>query len=196
MKVLVFLISLFFLVSCSESLPPIQTVQNFDLNRYDGEWHELARLPNRFERNLIAAKATYGVGLEGPVRILNEGLRSNGEATRITGTAKPVGDGKLEVRFDPFPANLFPGDYWILWIDENYERAIVGTPDRKYLWILSKDPGDILSDFAETTPNDKSTRALKLKDSSKILNVSRQILVQHSWSKNKGGKNSQWIIGY
>ena len=149
MKVLVFLISLLFLVSCSESLPPIQTVQNFDLNRYDGEWHELARLPNRFERNLIAAKATYGVGLEGPVRILNEGLRSNGEATRITGTAKPVGDGKLEVRFDPFPANLFLGDYWILWIDENYERAIVGTPDRTYLWILSKDPGDILSDFTE-----------------------------------------------
>ena len=149
MKVLVFLISLLFLVSCSESLPPIQTVQNFDLNRYDGEWHELARLPNRVERNLIAAQATYGVGLEGPVRILNEGLRSNGEATRITGTAKPVGDGKLEVRFDPFPANLFPGDYWILWIDENYERAIVGTPDRKYLWILSKDPADILSDFTE-----------------------------------------------
>ena len=149
MKVLVFLISLLFLVSCSESLPPIQTVQNFDLNRYDGEWHELARLPNRFERNLIAAKATYGVGLERPVRILNEGLRSNGEATRITGTAKPVGDGKLEVRFDPFPANLFPGDYWILWIDENYERAIAGTPDRKYLWILSKDPADILSDFTE-----------------------------------------------
>ena len=149
MKVLVFLISLLFLVSCSESLPPIQTVQNFNLNRYDGEWHELARLPNRFERNLIAAKATYGVGLEGPVRILNEGLRPNGEATRITGTAKPVGDGKLEARFDPFPANLFPGDYWILWIDENYERAIVGTPDRKYLWILSKDPGDILSDFTE-----------------------------------------------
>jgi apolipoprotein D and lipocalin family protein len=80
---------------------------------------------------------------------LNEGLRSNGEATRITGTAKPVGDGKLEVRFDPFPANLFPGDYWVLWIDESYERAIVGTPGREYLWILSKDPADILSDFTE-----------------------------------------------
>ncbi|MDB4791150.1 hypothetical protein OAG64_05850, partial [Akkermansiaceae bacterium] len=53
-------------------------------------------------------KATYGVGLEGPVRILNEGLKSNGEPTRITGSAKLVGDGKLEVRFHPFPANLFP----------------------------------------------------------------------------------------
>ena len=123
MKLLVFLIAPLFLASCSKSLPPIQTVQNFDLNRYDGEWHELARLPNRFERDLIAAKATYGVGLEGPVRILNEGLKSNGEPTRITGSAKLVGDGKLEVRFDPFPANLFPGDYWVLWIDEELRAS-------------------------------------------------------------------------
>ena len=112
MKLLVILIAPLFLASCSKSLPPIQTVQNFNLNRY-------------------------------------EGLKSNGEPTRITGSAKLVGDGKLEVRFHPFPANLFPSDYWILWIDEDYERAIVGTPDRKYLWILSKDPADILSDFTE-----------------------------------------------
>ena len=149
MKLLVILIAPLFLASCSKSLPPIQTVQNFDLNRYDGEWHELARLPNRFERDLIAAKATYGVGLEGPVRILNEGLKSNGEQTRITGSAKLAGDGKLEIRFDPFPANLFPGDYWVLWINKSYTKAIVGSPDRKFLWLLSKDPGVIARDFTE-----------------------------------------------
>lgn len=149
MKFLVSPIASLFLVSCSKSLPPIQTVQNFDLNRYDGEWHELARIPNRFEKNLIAANATYGVGLKGPVRILNEGLKSNGEPTRITGSAKLVGNGKLEVHFDPFPANLFPEGYWVLWVNENYQRSIVGTPDRNYLWILSKDPADILSDFTE-----------------------------------------------
>jgi apolipoprotein D and lipocalin family protein len=60
-----------------------------------------------------------------------------------------VGNGKLEVHFDPFPANLFPEDYWVLWVNENYQRSIVGTPDRNYLWILSKDPADILSDFTE-----------------------------------------------
>ena len=149
MKGLLLLIASLFLISCSKSLPPIQTVQNFDLNRHDGEWHEVARLPNRFEKDIVAAKATYGVGIEGPVRILNEGLKSNGKTTRITGSAKPVGDGKLEVRFDPFPANLFLGKYWILWVDEDYEKAIVGSPARDYLWLLSKDPGDILSDFTE-----------------------------------------------
>ena len=149
MKSLALLIAPLLLISCSRSLPPIQTVQNFDLNRFDGEWHEIARLPNRFEKDVVAAKATYGVGLEGPVRILNEGLKSNGKSTRITGSAKPVGDGKLEVRFDPFPANLFSGKYWILWIDESYNQAIVGAPDRKFLWLLLQDPGDMLPDFTE-----------------------------------------------
>jgi apolipoprotein D and lipocalin family protein len=149
MKFLLLLIAPLFSISCSKSLPPLQTVRDLDLNRYDGEWHEVARLPNRFEQDLVAAKATYGVGLEGPVRILNEGLKSTGETTRITGSAKLVGKGKLEVRFDPFPANLFTGNYWVLWINESYERAIVGTPDRKYLWLLSKDPKDMLTDFTE-----------------------------------------------
>ena len=149
MKLLsIFILPLLFL-SCTPSLPPLQTVKNLDLNRYDGEWHEIARLPNRFEKDIIAAKATYGVGLHGPVRVLNEGLKSDGKTTRITGSAKLVGDGKLKVRFDPFPANLFSGDYWVLWVNESYTRAIVGSPDRKYLWLLSKDPKDLLPDFVE-----------------------------------------------
>lgn len=149
MKLLLPVIAHLLLISCSQSLPPLQTVRDLDLNRYDGEWHEVARLRNLFEKNLIAAKATYGVGLEGPVRILSEGLKSTGETMRITGSAKLVGKGKLEVLFDPFPANLFTGNYWVLWINESYERAIVGTPDRKHLWLLSKDPKDMLRDFTE-----------------------------------------------
>jgi len=32
------------------------------------------------------------------------------------------------------------GNYWILHVDENYQEAIVGTPDRKYLWLLARSP--------------------------------------------------------
>jgi len=88
-----------FLVSCSQSPPPLETVQDLDLNRYDGEWHEIARLPNRFEQGLVAAKATYGVGLNGPLSIRNEGLKANGQMSTITGSANVVGKGKLKVRF-------------------------------------------------------------------------------------------------
>ena len=137
------------LASCSQSHPPLETVQDLDLNRYDGEWHEVARLPNRFEKDLVAAKATYGVALDGPLAVRNEGLKANGKMTTITGSANVVGNGKLKVRFDPFPANLFAGDYWVLWINKPYTKAIVGSPDRKFLWLLSKDPGVIARDFTE-----------------------------------------------
>ncbi|MFT6861874.1 MAG: apolipoprotein D and lipocalin family protein [Akkermansiaceae bacterium] len=137
------------LVSCSQSHPPLETVRDLDLNRYDGEWHEVARLPNRFEQGLVAAKATYGVGLDGPLSIRNEGLKANGQMSTITGSANVVGKGKLKVRFDPFPANLFAGDYWVLWINTSYTNAIVGSPDRKLLWLLSKDPQMLTEDFTE-----------------------------------------------
>jgi len=32
------------------------------------------------------------------------------------------------------------GEYWILYVDDRYHTAIVGSPDRKYLWILSRTP--------------------------------------------------------
>ncbi|HEX6323603.1 MAG TPA: lipocalin family protein, partial [Vicinamibacterales bacterium] len=30
------------------------------------------------------------------------------------------------------------GDYWILGLAPDYAWAVVGSPDRKYLWILSR----------------------------------------------------------
>jgi apolipoprotein D and lipocalin family protein len=30
------------------------------------------------------------------------------------------------------------GNYWILHVDELYQEAIVGTPDRKHLWLLAR----------------------------------------------------------
>jgi apolipoprotein D and lipocalin family protein len=32
-------------------------------------------------------------------------------------------------------------DYWILRVDRDYDTALVGTPDRKHLWVLSRTPG-------------------------------------------------------
>jgi lipocalin len=57
--------------------------------------------------------------------------------------------GKLKVRFNRFPANLFEGDYWILDLNPDYTRALVGSPNRKFLWLLSKNPNDQKLDFKE-----------------------------------------------
>ncbi|QTN30849.1 lipocalin family protein [Akkermansiaceae bacterium] len=136
----------FQLASCSGtgSRPPA-TVSSLDKARYAGEWHEIARLPNFFEKGLVAAKASYGVNDDGSISVHNQGLRSDGKLTSIKGTARPAdpsAPGKLLVRFDAFPANLFEGDYWILDINPGYTRALVGSPDYRFLWILDRNPMD------------------------------------------------------
>jgi apolipoprotein D and lipocalin family protein len=152
MKLLIPVIALLLLAliynSCSPQAPAPPTVSKLDIKRYAGVWHEIARLPNSFEKNLVAAKATYGINPDGTLSVRNDGLKEGGETTSIVGTAKPAGDpGKLLVRFDRFPANLFAGDYWILDVNDDYTRALVGSPDRKFLWLLSKNPGDGRRDF-------------------------------------------------
>lgn len=140
--------------SCAPAKPSPRTVTTLDKHRYAGEWHEIARLPNSFEKDLVAAKATYGVNADGTIAVRNEGLKSNGETTSINGTAKPAGTrdpGKLVVRFDRFPANLFEGDYWILDVNDSYTRALVGSPDKKFLWLLSKNPADNRGEFTAQT---------------------------------------------
>ncbi len=125
-----------------DSLP---TVTNFKPEQYAGQWHEVARLPNFFERGVVAAKATYKVMPRGEISVFNEGLKASGERTSIRGAAKIVGDtpdseAKLEVRFHKFPASLFAGDYWILDLNDAHTLAIVGSPNKKYLWLLAKNP--------------------------------------------------------
>jgi apolipoprotein D and lipocalin family protein len=31
-------------------------------------------------------------------------------------------------------------DYWVLDLTDDFRAALVGTPDRRYLWILSREP--------------------------------------------------------
>ena len=66
-------------------------------------------------------------------------LSAGGDYTTATGKAKIVDkttNAKLKVTFF-WP---FYGDYWILDLGDNYEYAVVGAPNRKYLWILSRSP--------------------------------------------------------
>lgn len=117
----------------------LEVVPQVDLNRYAGRWYEIARLPNGFQKKCAdSVTATYSLGTDGKVEVVNRCRKSNGEYTTATGKAKVVDkttNAKLKVTFF-WP---FYGDYWILDLGNNYEYAVVGAPNRKYLWILSRE---------------------------------------------------------
>ena len=46
------------------------------------------------------------------------------------------------MRFDNWASKILPikGDYWVIYRDEDYRVALVGHPQHKYLWLLSRTP--------------------------------------------------------
>lgn len=129
---------------------PLQAVAPVDLKRYAGMWHEQARLPNRFQKQCTGpVTAEYTPLADGTVEVRNRCILADGNFEEAVGTARVVpvagqpGAGRLEVRFAPSWLSWLPmawGDYWILKLDRDYEVSLVGTPDRDYLWVLSRDP--------------------------------------------------------
>lgn len=122
------------------SYPDLPVVKNVDLNKYAGTWYEVASFPQRFQKGCTGTTATY-ILKDGYVEVVNQCFKDslNGERNSVKGKAFVVpntGNAKLKVQFF-WP---FKGDYWIIDLDEKYTYAVVGHPNREYLWILSRAP--------------------------------------------------------
>jgi apolipoprotein D and lipocalin family protein len=145
------LISALALIGCSSN-QPLETVDSVDLQRYQGTWYEIASFPQRFQKGCHCTSATYTATQEDFVVVENRCRKDsiNGEESYIKGKAYIVensNNAKLEVEFF-WP---FKGDYWIIDLDKDYQYAVVGHPNREYLWILSRKPQMSDSLYTEIT---------------------------------------------
>lgn len=124
---------------------PLPTVASLDLQRYLGTWYEIDRLPMRHEpEDATDISAHYSLDDDGSVRVRNRCIHK-GELQEAIGRATPVdaSNSRLEVSFLPAGLRWIPftkGDYWVIALDPDYSAAMVGSPDRKYLWLLSRQP--------------------------------------------------------
>jgi lipocalin len=136
------------LVSCGSTVngtlpgaPPLEAVPALDLGRYLGKWYEIAKYPVTFEEGLFSVTAEYSLRKDGKIRVVNSGNKGDptGKLTSIEGKAwipDPREPAKLKVQFFwPFSA-----DYWVIALAPDYGWAVIGEPDRSYLWILSRTP--------------------------------------------------------
>jgi apolipoprotein D and lipocalin family protein len=125
----------------AEKDKPLETVPSVDLQKYMGKWYEIAAFPQRFEKGCHCTTAEYEMTDKGYVRVINTCRKDSpdGKVNQAKGKAfvvKGSNNAKLRVQFF-WP---FRGDYWIIDLAEDYGYAVVGAPDRKYLWILSRTP--------------------------------------------------------
>jgi apolipoprotein D and lipocalin family protein len=136
------------LVSMAQQSPaqtPVASVEKVDLEKYLGTWHEVAAIPQFFQRQCVKdTKATYSRAEDGMIRVLNACATESGTTSEAQGRARVAdaqSNAKLEVTFlRLFGQWLFwiGGDYWVIGLDADYRWAIVGHPTRKYAWVLSR----------------------------------------------------------
>ena len=123
-------------------LPPPQTVDFVDLARYAGLWYEIARYPLPFDEDAVAVTATYTLNANGTVGVLNQGRIGtlDGPPTTIEGVAETVDatNAKLLVEFNRPELAGIKFDYWVIDLGVDYEYAVVSSPSRGVLYILSR----------------------------------------------------------
>ncbi len=112
---------------------------HLDLTRLAGVWFELAHLPNKAQKQCVHDATTlYALGDKpGRIQVVKACVLADGtsDARNSSGrTADKSSDGKLKVPYYFF----FSKKYWVLAVDPDYQWAIVGTPNHKSLWLLSK----------------------------------------------------------
>ena len=136
---------------------PVTSVDTLDMGRYAGQWHDIAHLPVSFQKKCVGdITATYALRAEGRISVHNVCRTAEGERLAAEGVARPVKGhpGRLQVRFAPDWLAWMPlvwADYWVIALDPDYQWALVGDPDRKYLWILSRAPSMDSALFARIT---------------------------------------------
>jgi apolipoprotein D and lipocalin family protein len=130
----------------SDKPAPVQTVPSVDLNKYSGKWYEIAKYPNKFQKQCVGnTTATYTLKGIGKLEVLNQCTKKDGttEAAKADGKINDKQtNSKLKVRFAPSFTSFLPfvwADYWIIDLASDYSYAVVASPDRDYFWILSRD---------------------------------------------------------
>jgi apolipoprotein D and lipocalin family protein len=120
---------------------PLEVVPSVDVRRYVGTWYEIATIPQRFQKGCVGVTAHYTLRADGTIDVVNVCRKGtlDGPERSVRGKAWVVDkatNAKLKVRFF-WP---FTGAYWIIELEKDYQWAVVGHPNRTYLWILSRTP--------------------------------------------------------
>lgn len=121
-----------------QNLNTIPLLCSLDLQKYQGLWYEIGKLPARGQTGLTHVTATYRPGKGGKILVENKGYK-NGKKKGIRGKAWPRDEtctGGLYVQFF-WP---FKGDYNVIKLASDYRYAVVMGEKKSSLWILSRTP--------------------------------------------------------
>ena len=118
---------------------PNKAVEKVDLNRYAGKWYSLYSIPTIFDKGTRETTTTYTLNKDGYYDVLTTAKKQDEELHTYTSKLFPADgsrDGRMKAQF-LWP---FKVDYWIIELADDYSYVVVGHPDKKFLFIMSRKP--------------------------------------------------------
>ena len=141
MKSLALLVTLALIGGCAESLPPLKTVEQVDIERFMGRWYVIASIPTFIETDAFNAVESYRLdadgtidttfsfrkgGFDGPLKTYNpRGFIVDNASNAVWG-----------MQF------IWPikAEYLITYLTDDYSRTVIGRNKRDYVWIMARSP--------------------------------------------------------
>jgi apolipoprotein D and lipocalin family protein len=140
-------------------------VPDLDLNQFLGRWYQVASTNPAFQADCVCVTADYSLIDANTVKVVNSCRKGSpeGELDLVEGSAKTTRNpAKLNVSFGGF--SLPFSNYWVVDIAEDYRYAVVSTPFRNPIWILSRTPeiasGDLNTIYSNLQKGGFSIRGL------------------------------------
>lgn len=127
---------------CLTTTAPIanKPVEKVDLNRFAGKWYSLYSIPTMFDKGSRETTTTYTLNKDGYYNVLTTAKKGdNNELHTYTSKLFPNADehnAQMKAQF-VWPIRV---DYWVIDVAPDYSYTIVGHPDHKFLFIMSRKP--------------------------------------------------------
>lgn len=136
------------MAGCKASLPPLDTVDSVDLERFMGDWYVIANIPTFVEKGAHNAVESYRLDEDGTIATT---FRFRQDA--FDGPAKeyhPRGFVRnQQTRAEWGMQFVWPvkSDYRITWLNEDYSQTVVARNKRDYVWIMARTPQISAADY-------------------------------------------------
>jgi apolipoprotein D and lipocalin family protein len=139
------------MISACRSVPEesIRTADKVDLERFMGDWYVVANIPTWLEQGAHNAVESYELTPEGHVatrfRFRDGGFDGPVKVYEPTGFVRDASNAVWGMQF------FWPirAEYLVLFVDEDYQRTVIGRSKRDYVWLMARTPELSEADYAE-----------------------------------------------
>jgi apolipoprotein D and lipocalin family protein len=120
------------------SAQAVAAVPRLDLTNFMASWYEVAGFPVKAQKHCLSnLLVLYALGdKQNSFQVVTscQIKDDNPDYWNASGKLDPTGSGRLRLR----RFLIFHTGYWVIATGPSYEWALVGNPNHKSLWVLSK----------------------------------------------------------